>query len=323
MWDRKEIKAKGKAAYRANRLMCIIAALLLMIVSGAAFGGASAGQSINNINNANNTVTNDYDDMYDDFDDIGDYDDIDDMDDFDIEEFNDSIDQQVNPAIPAALGIALLGIFLLVLAIGMAVSAFLFNPLKVGLQKFFLDNANDPKTGLNKNNIGLAFSGNYMKVVGSMFSTEIFTVLWSILFIIPGIYKAYCWRMVPYIVSEDPTISGKEARARSTQMMEGSKWAAFVLDLSFFGWLFLGALTLGILNLVFTNPYIYATDAELYLTLTGRPTSFGGQAEPVVQFGADDPEVYVEPAPQVVKDESVQKEAQDVVIEFDQEGLNE
>ena len=42
MWDRKELKAKGKAAYRANRLMCIVAALLLVIASGAGFGGASA-----------------------------------------------------------------------------------------------------------------------------------------------------------------------------------------------------------------------------------------------------------------------------------------
>ena len=225
--------------------------------------------------------------------------DIDDIDPEDIEDLSNSIQENVSPGVVAGLGIALLAVFLLIFAIGLAFSAFLLNPLKVGLQKFFLDNANDPKTGLNKNNIGLAFSGNYMKVVGSMFSTEIFTFLWSILFIIPGIYKAYCWRMVPYIVSENPTISGKEARAISTKMMDGNKWAAFVLDISFFGWIFLGVLTLNILNLVFTNPYIYATDAELYLTLSGRPTSFDGQTEPVVQFGADDPEVYADPVVEV------------------------
>ena len=337
MWDRKELKAKGKAAYRANRLMCIIAALLLALVSGGAAGGVSVGQSFNAIDNHNDSVIEDYDydydDMYDDdFDDVGEYDDIDDIDPEDIEDLSNSIQENVSPGVVAGLGIALLAVFLLIFAIGLAFSAFLLNPLKVGLQKFFLDNANDPKTGLNKNNIGLAFSGNYMKVVGSMFSTEIFTFLWSILFIIPGIYKAYCWRMVPYIVSENPTISGKEARAISTKMMDGNKWAAFVLDISFFGWIFLGVLTLNILNLVFTNPYIYATDAELYLTLSGRPTSFDGQTEPVVQFGADDPEVYAdpvvevdpvvqvdhaaptEPVEQIVKTDEVKKEPEEVVI---------
>lgn len=346
MWDRKELKAKGKAKYRANRLMCIIAALLLALVSGAAAGGVSAGQSLNAVDNHNDSVIEDYDydydDMYDDDFDDGDYDDIDDIDPQDIEELNNSIQENVSPGLVAGLGLALLAIFLLVFAISLAISAFLFNPLKVGLQKFFLDNANNTKTGLNKNNIGLAFNnGNYMKVVGSMFSTDIFTILWSMLFIIPGIYKAYCWRMVPYIVSENPTISGKEARAISTKMMDGNKWAAFVLDLSFIGWLLLGVLTLNILNLVFTNPYIYATDAELYLTLSGRPTSFGGQTEPEVQFGADDPEVYAdpvvevdpvvqvdhsaptEPVEQIVKTDEATKEPEEVVIEFDQDGVNE
>lgn len=346
MWDRKELKAKGKAAYRANRLMCIIAALLLALVSGAAAGGASAGQSLNAVDNHNDSVIEDYDydydydydDMYDDdFDVDGEYEDIDDIDDIE-----DVPELSGDSSLPPIFGIALLIVFLVILAIGLAISAFLFNPLKVGLQKFFLDNANDPKTGLNKNNIGVAFNnGNYMKVVGSMFSTDIFTILWSMLFIIPGIYKAYCWRMVPYIVSENPTISGKEARAISTKMMDGNKWAAFVLDLSFLGWLLLGVLTLNILNLVFTNPYIYATDAELYLTLSGRPTSFDGQTEPVVQFGADDPEVYAdpvvevdpvvqvdhaaptEPVEQIVKDDPAQKEPEEVIIEFDQEGTNE
>ena len=72
MWDRKELKAKGKAAYRANRLMCIIAALLLALVSGAAAGGASAGQSLNAVDNHNDSVIEDYDYDYDyDYDEVG------------------------------------------------------------------------------------------------------------------------------------------------------------------------------------------------------------------------------------------------------------
>lgn len=348
MWDRKEIKAKGKAAYRANRIACIIAALLLVIASGAGFSGASIGTGGGNMLDRmnDNEITQDADDIFDDYD----YDDIDDMDDMDdVEEYNDiddindedvdelinSIEQNGDSKILPMLGVALIFIILIVFVIAFAITAFLLNPLKVGLMKFFVDNATDQTTGLNRNNVGLAFSKNYMHVVGAMFTTDLFTLLWSLLFIIPGIYKSYCWRMVPYIISENPGITGSEARARSTQMMNGSKWAAFVLDLSFLGWIFLGVFTLNILNLVFTNPYLYATDAELYLTLSGRPSPFAGQAKPaetVVQVGQDDPEVYADPVSPVVSVDPVepaeaaapvQKEVQDVIVEFDQEGTNE
>ena len=185
------------------------------------------------------------------------------------------------------------------LAFGMAIGVFLLNPLHVGLRKFFIDNATDQTTGLNRNNIGVAFNENYMKVVGSMFTTSIFTFLWCLLLIVPGLYKAYCWRLVPYIISENPTITGAEAREQSAMMMNGNKWDSFVLDLSFLGWKILGAFTLGIFNIVFTNPYQAATNAELYLTLSGRPSEFAAPAE----FREED--------------------VPEVVIEFDQDGTND
>lgn len=308
MWDRKELKFKGKAAYRANRLTCIIAALLLMIASGAGFSGASAGSSWNSVqNNINNTpeYSDDYlddftDDYLDDLDDIDAYDDIDDIDDLDdLDIYNGSPSVPRSSLIAPAIAGIVIVIILIVAILGTAIGVFLLNPLQVGVQKFFIDNASDQSTGLNRSNVGVAFNENYIKVVGSMFTTGLFTALWTLLLIIPGIYKAYCWRMVPYIVSEDPTISGSDARALSAQMMNGSKWASFVLDLSFLGWQILGLFTLGILNLVFTNPYQAATNAELYLTLSGRPSEVASPAE------------------------TVQKSESDVVIEFDQEGTND
>ena len=74
------------------------------------------------------------------------------------------------------------------------------------------------------------------------------------------------------LLGDDPTMSGQDARTKSDLMMDGNKMDAFVLDLSFIGWILLGYLTFGILNLVFTSPYQAATDAELYLALDGRPT---------------------------------------------------
>ena len=181
----------------------------------------------------------------------------------------------------------------------MALGAFLLNPLQVGVQKFFIDNADDQTTGLNRDNIGIAFNENYMKVVGSMFTTGLFTALWCLLLIFPGIYKAYCWRLVPYIISENPAITGADAREQSAMMMNGNKWDSFVLDLSFLGWKILGAFTLGILNIIFTNPYQAATNAELYLTLSGRPSELAAPAE------------------------SGKEETPEVEFEFDQEGTYE
>ena len=82
-----------------------------------------------------------------------------------------------------------------------------------------------------------------------------------------GIVKAYEYMMVPYILAENPDMSREEVFALSKQMMKGNKWDAFVLDLSFIGWMILGALTLNIVNVLYTNPYRYLTSAELYHTL--------------------------------------------------------
>ena len=268
MWDRKEIKAKGKAAYRANRITCIIAALLLLIASGGFSTGTSAGSSLSNIqNNNDSSITQDVGDVGGDIYDI------------DVDGLTDEVSG--DSAIATAVVVGIVIVLIVVILIASLVGIFLLNPLQVGLKKFFIDNATDQTTGLNSNNAGLAFKGHYMKVVGSMFTTGLFTALWTLLLIIPGIYKAYCWRMVPYIIGENPTITGTEARAQSTQMMNGSKWASFVFDLSFLGWQILGLFTLGILNLVFTNPYQAASDAELYLTLSGRPSELAAPAESV------------------------------------------
>lgn len=100
-----------------------------------------------------------------------------------------------------------------------------------------------------------------------MFFRTLFTFLWSLLFIIPGIVKSYEYMMIPFILADEPTISRKEAFARSKAMMLGNKWNAFVLDLSFLGWLILACFTLGILNIFFVNPYMYLSHAELYHSL--------------------------------------------------------
>lgn len=64
----------------------------------------------------------------------------------------------------------------------------------------------------------------------------IFVMLWSFLFVIPGIVAAYRYSMAFYCLVDDPSISAMEAIRRSKQLMHGQKGNKFVLDLSFLGW---------------------------------------------------------------------------------------
>ena len=64
----------------------------------------------------------------------------------------------------------------------------------------------------------------------------IFTFLWTLLFIIPGIIKSFSYAMTPFILAENPEISENEAITRSRQLMDGNKWRLFCLMFSFIGW---------------------------------------------------------------------------------------
>ena len=108
------------------------------------------------------------------------------------------------------------------------------------------------------------FRGNYGRVVVTMLLRDLLIFAGTLLFVIPGIILTYSFRMVPYILAENPNVEATEALKMSREMMLGNKWNAFVLDLSFFGWILLTICTCGILGIFYVNPYIYATDAELY-----------------------------------------------------------
>ncbi len=98
------------------------------------------------------------------------------------------------------------------------------------------------------------------------FLRTLYTVLWLLLFIIPGIIAGYSYAMTPFILAENPELTASEAIALSKQMMNGHKGELFVLDLSFFGWILLCALSLNIGNL-WLNPYRNAAYAAFYREL--------------------------------------------------------
>ena len=160
--------------------------------------------------------------------------------------------------------IAIVGIIAFSALIGIAISIFLENPLLIGCYKFFI---NCKKNGENLNDIVMTFKNGYMNVVLTEFLRGLFTFLWSLLFVIPGIIKGYEYMLIPYLLADNPQMDREEAFAKSKEMMDGNKWKAFVLDLSFFGWGLLSACTCGILYIFYVGPYIHLTKAELYHAL--------------------------------------------------------
>lgn len=84
------------------------------------------------------------------------------------------------------------------------------------------------------------------KVIGLQLLTLLFTVLWSMLFLIPGIIASYSYSQAVYCLLDNPSIGPLEAIRRSKIMMRGQKFNFFVVQLSFLGWLLLlsGGVTL-------------------------------------------------------------------------------
>lgn len=103
----------------------------------------------------------------------------------------------------------------------------------------------------------------WKKAAIALLLQSVYYFLWCLTFV-GGIVKHYSYIMVPYIIAENPDISARRAITLSRKLMKGHKWECFVLELSFLGWDFLGALTLGIVNIFYTNPYRIAVMGEYY-----------------------------------------------------------
>ena len=99
----------------------------------------------------------------------------------------------------------------------------------------------------------------------------IFIVLWTLLFIIPGIIASYRYAMAFFILEENPGMKAKEALNASKRLMKGHKWELFCLDMSFIGWVLLCMLTFGI-GYIFLTPYASASRTAFYRTLIAEST---------------------------------------------------
>lgn len=157
--------------------------------------------------------------------------------------------------------------------ISLVIQIFVGNLLTVGSAHFFLSARIKP-SGVEL--ITFPFKkGRYGNVFKATFMMNLFIFLWSLLFVIPGIYKSYQYRMVPYLLAENPEMDYKRALELSKAMMDGEKMNAFVLDLSFLGWILLSIPTCMILGIVYVFPYISHTNAGLYIALREKAVNTG------------------------------------------------
>lgn len=161
-------------------------------------------------------------------------------------------------------GFGIMVVYLAVIAL-ILLQIFVFSMLEIGGCRFFIENAYEPV--LAGRMLSVFGGGQYGKMVLAQFLRELYTFLWSLLLIIPGIVKSYEYSMIPYLLADYPELTTDEAFRISREMMDGNKWNAFVLDWSFILWDLLSAVTLGIAGIFWVYPYEYATKAELYLTL--------------------------------------------------------
>ena len=272
-WNRKAIKTKAKKSFKENFWKCVATALILAIVGGGT-AGAFGGGGTNAFSHRDDEDTRHTIRMID-------------------EDWNFEFDANMNdeeggitieaaPSDPAdvqeqeegeaevidiptgaivAFAILMAVAFFFIIAIALVLDAFVANPLELGCKRFFRRNLDEPAS---MSNLAFAFDSNYKNICKTMFLRDIYTFLWSLLFFIPGIVKAYEYKMIPYLLSEDPAMTTEQAFAESKKLMTGNKWKAFVLDLSFILWDLASIFTCGIAGVFWVAPYKASTQAALY-----------------------------------------------------------
>ena len=135
-------------------------------------------------------------------------------------------------------------------------------PLSWGLTVSLLRNHREESVDLENLFDGFR-GGRYTRVFCALFLVHLFTFLWTLLLIIPGIMKAFSYALTPYILLDEPELTARQAITRSCEIMQGRRWKLFCLSLSFIGWGILSLLTFGI-GFLWLAPYMNASIAAFY-----------------------------------------------------------
>lgn len=164
----------------------------------------------------------------------------------------------LNDSTTVAIG-AISGLVLISLALGI-VSSFITYALSAGFSSYCLKTIRREEAGLESL---FTYMKSFLKVFCLFFMIGLFTLLWSLLFIIPGYIAYYRYSMAIYIFIDDPDKGVMQCISESKEMMVGHKWELFVLHLSFILWFLLGCVTCG-LAFLYVTPYMELTTAVYY-----------------------------------------------------------
>ena len=263
MWNRKEVKAEGKKHFKNNYWLCVVVCFLLAFLgceyasSATVIHGYDTSKSIpDNVVNSADRLTN-----------LSIFDGDDNIVTVSIETSTAAVSYIVKLAgsvkdliINNYTGSLILA---LIFIIEFIYIYFVCNPLIVGSRKFYIKNHTSKKAKL-----GLMLEPfkhkSYLNIVKTTFLQSIFLILWTLTIV--GVFiKYYEYRMIPFILADDPET--KDAFALSKKMMKGNKWKMFKFDLSYIGWYILDGVTLGFSGILYSNPYKSAAATEIYLKL--------------------------------------------------------
>lgn len=166
----------------------------------------------------------------------------------------------------------------LITGIAGAISLIIGGPLQLGLSKYFLKLRREENPSFEDLFDGFNTFGPALALYLIIF---LFTFLWMLLFIIPGIIASFRYAMAFYIMSDNPGMKPLDALKLSKQMMQGRKGKLFMLCLSFIGWFLLSGLSCFI-GLLWVGPYYNAAIASFYEDLKNAPMAAGVQTTTAV-----------------------------------------
>jgi len=175
----------------------------------------------------------------------------------------------IEKAVLYALGNAILGTSVTTSIIAgatvvatMGVTLFARIPLRISSIRFYVESRIYPHTGVSR--LLFVFRSRATLAIGWAAIYKYFwLVVWAFTIIgFPIKYYSYC--MYDYILAENPHANPRQALQLSKTLMKGNRMRAFLLDLSFVPWYFLGLLSFGLVIYFYASPYRYLAFAEFY-----------------------------------------------------------
>lgn len=173
MWNRQELKSNARIMLKANYLKIVIVSVVFALLTSSGYQSAKGAAKGSDADISLRHLTG------------------------------------IQWSLVMAAFVGIMGVVIIAFLVNVLIAVFVWNPLSVGCIKYFIDcrygNA-------EWKDILFVFRNNYVNVCVNIFLKQLFTFLWCLLLIVPGIVKAYEYMMVPYILAENPDMSREEQK---------------------------------------------------------------------------------------------------------------